>query len=226
MTRRKQGFTLVELMLAMAFIAILLLAIAMLTMQISTVYNKGLTLRAVNEAGQLISSDMQRTLNTSTPQKIVRIPDQYSPDPTGARVCLDSVVYAWNYGKYLNDSAPFNTYADGRKDPVRLVKFPSAGVDYCTRSGGAYPKLPSQTRNLLLGGDVNLALHKLTIDEVEIDGDDTQRIYVISMIIGTSEASIIEGNGCRAPKSLVDDEYCAVNEFTFTARAGNKGGEE
>jgi len=55
-----------------------------------------------------------------------------------------------------------------------------------------------------------------------VAGDDSQRIYLIDLVIGTNEAGVIAGNGCRLPESRVDDEYCAVNEFSFTARAGNK----
>jgi hypothetical protein len=66
-SRQSKGFTLVELMLSMAFVSLLLLAIALLVIQISNMYNKGLTLRAVNESGQLIASDLQETLNTSVP---------------------------------------------------------------------------------------------------------------------------------------------------------------
>lgn len=56
--KQEQGFTLVELSLSMAFIAMLLLGIALLTIQISAIYNKGLTMRSVNESGRLIAKDM------------------------------------------------------------------------------------------------------------------------------------------------------------------------
>lgn len=215
------GFTLVELMLSMAFIAILLLAIALLVMQISSIYNKGLTLRAVNEAGAVISGDIQRTLNTSNPRVTKHISDD-SLNPTGGRLCVGNVVYAWNFGKYLNDSTVLNKDVNGVTD-LRLVKFTnSTSTDYCAPQSGVYPVLPANKTALLAAGDSNIALHTFTISDQTVSGDDSQRIYQINMVIGTNEAGVIAGNGCRMPESRIDDEYCAVNEFTFTARAGNR----
>jgi len=223
MTRRNQavGFTLVELMLSMAFIAILLLAIALLVLQISSIYNKGLTLRAVNESGRTIISDVQRTLNTASPQLTTYVNDD-DVTPTGGRLCVGTTVYAWNFGGYLDDSTVFNKDVNGVTD-IRLVKFNSgATTDYCQPQSGTYPPIPLQRTEMLAAGDSNIALHTFSISDQPVAGDDSQRIYLIDLVIGTNEAGVIAGNGCRLPESRVDDEYCAVNEFSFTARAGNK----
>ena len=216
------GFTLVELMLSMAFLSMLLLAIALLVLQISSVYNKGLTLRAVNEAGQLVSSDIQRTLDSASPAAVTHAPDDSVTNPTGGRFCIGTTVYAWNYGKYLTDTGRFNIFQDGRNDPVRLVKFTKDEKDYCQLDGDTYPPLPSSATDILSSGDSNLAIHLFTISEAPVEGDDSQRIYDIRLELGTNETSVIAGNGCTKPASAVDDEYCAVNTFEFTARAGNK----
>lgn len=228
------GFTLVELTLAMAFISLLLLAIALLTMQISVIYNKGLTTRAVNEAGQLVSADIQRSLDSSKPIA-VKYADNGS-GTTGGRLCADLTVYAWNYGKYLTDPTAFNRYQSNLgpapTNPIRLVKFPSNGIDYCTAVNGVYPGIPVDANDLLTSGDVNLAVHDFTINKdaggaygqpVYGDTTGTQRIYQISIVIGTSEQSILDSNvdGCKAPVNSLEDQYCSVNRFSFTARAGN-----
>ena len=57
---RSAGFTIVELMLAMAFLAVLLVVITMTVIQISNVYNKGLTLRAVDQAGRTLQLGADR----------------------------------------------------------------------------------------------------------------------------------------------------------------------
>lgn len=221
MTHRNKGFTLVELMLSMAFIAILLLAIALLVLQISSIYNKGLTLRAVNEAGKIITGDIQRTLNTANPKLTEHVSDD-PLNPTGGRLCVDNTIYAWNFGEYLEDSTVFNKDTDGATD-IRLVKFTnSTTTDYCEPASGVYPPLPTTTTALLAAGDNNIALHTFSISDQPVMGDDSQRMYQIDLVIGTNEAGVIAGNGCRMPESRVDDEYCAVNEFSFTARAGNR----
>lgn len=230
------GFTIIEVTLSMAFISMLLLAIALLTLQISAIYNKGLTTRAVNEAGQLISSDIQRTINESKSVGYATNPGD-GTEKTGGRLCADLTVYAWNYGKSLKENG-FNKFDNGDSRLMRLVKFPSGGEDYCTAVDGKYLDIPHSTvTDLLTAGDADLAVHKLTVNTTDgltgqaVDGDTTgsQRIYEITLVVGTSEKSILESNvsneGCADPNangSKVDDQYCAVNEFVFTARTGNR----
>lgn len=226
----QSGFTLVELTLSMAFIAMLLLGIAMLTMQISTIYNKGLTMRAVNEAGQLISRDIQNTLNgaiASDDGVIVRY------DTGGGRLCANNTVYAWNYGKYLTSggfNGNQNILTDGTTG-IRLLKF-TGDSTYCTPVSGAYKQLPVSSAttswvHLLKEGDSSLALHKFTLGSTVVTGDTTgQRIYTVSFTLGTTNEEELNATSCPAPKSATDDSYCAVNVFNFTARAGNKQAEE
>lgn len=220
----QKGFTIVELTLAMAFIAMLLLAIALLTSQIGTIYNKGLTLKAVNDAGTFISRDIQQTLNTAASSQVMYV----SGDGSGGRLCANNMVYAWNYGDRISGSYGFygrNRIGTTTKD-VRLVRF-IGGSTYCTPMAGVYPYIPTDTSarlvHLLQGGDVELVLHpNLTVSEAEVVGDDQQKIYSISFILGTKDMPGIGANGCVAPTSKVDDVYCAVNQFDFTARAGRQ----
>ena len=48
----RRGFTLIELMLAIAFISMLLLAIAAVGIQVGRIYTRGIVLRDVNQAGR------------------------------------------------------------------------------------------------------------------------------------------------------------------------------
>lgn len=233
--RQERGFTLIELTLAMAFIALLLLAIAMLTLQIGSIYNKGLALRSVNESGQLISSDIQRTLNAARPSNTLFVEDVQR---TGGRLCSNNIVYAWNYGKSLKDvdeGAPvtlFNRYEDS-SEKIRLIRF--IGPDtYCEQTGGVYPTLNStgitNISNLLGSGENNLTVTKFSISR-DSDGaigqpveyDSGQRLYQITIAIGTDDTDVIQGNSCQNTGTRIDNEYCAMNEFNFTARAGAEG---
>ena len=68
MKRRKQqkkAFTIIEFMLAMTFLAILLMGIATLTMRVLEIYRKGLALRAVNATGRDILNDLSRVVSGS-----------------------------------------------------------------------------------------------------------------------------------------------------------------
>ena len=62
---RKKAFTIIELMLAMAFLGTMLVGIASLIMRITSIYQKGLALRGVNSIGREIVSDLTRTIGGS-----------------------------------------------------------------------------------------------------------------------------------------------------------------
>ncbi len=233
----QSGFTLIELSLSMAFIAMLLLGIAFLTIQISSIYNKGLTMRAVNESGQLIASDIQRTLSVSQPSQVAFVNDT-SNTRGGGRLCASNVVYAWNYaGSLTMGLNNYNRYSSGGAGrEVRMIRF--IGDDtYCKviPMTSTYKLLPNPATvsitELLKSGDNTLALHKFTIAQdggglygQAVEGDEAQRLYQVAFLIGNGDQGrFINDSGCAAPVSRVDDEYCAVNQFNFIARAGNKG---
>lgn len=219
MTQHSKGFTLIELTLAMSFISVLLLAIALLTIQMSSIYNKGLTLREVDQAGQLITSDIQRTLNTSTATTVSQVDNRQG----GGRFCIGTTVYAWNYGKYLGTANVFNVYEDGHNSDIRLAKFQSGGNDYCTPDDSdVYLPIPNDAPELLALGDRNLAIQDMSYDSPAKQLDGGQTLYSVHLTLGTNTDEVIAGDGCVKPKSAVDDEYCAVNQFNFVARAGNK----
>ncbi len=60
--RKRSGFTLVELSLAMAFLAILLITIAVLVVRITTIYQTGLTIRAISSTGRQLIDDLTRSI--------------------------------------------------------------------------------------------------------------------------------------------------------------------
>lgn len=209
----------------MAFIAMLLLGIALLTMQISAIYNKGLTMKSVNESGRLIAKDMQQTLNAAVAAKV-----DFKEDGGGGRLCGNNVVYAWNYAGHLNANGfnnNQNRYNTGQTG-IRLIRF-SGGISYCTPVSGVYPVIPANASgltDLLKEGDNTLALHDVTFSSTAVSGDTRQMIYAISFILGSNDTAPLAADGCKIPESKVDDTYCAVNEFKFTARAGNEGSME
>ena len=49
--RTQSGFTMVELSITLAFLALLLISIAVITTNIIAIYQKGMTLKAVNSVG-------------------------------------------------------------------------------------------------------------------------------------------------------------------------------
>lgn len=230
-----KGFTLIELMLAMTFIAFLLVAIAMTTMQISNVYNKGITLREVNQAGRSVSDEIQRSIASSVPFDVTPKVDaspataasKYVVRDGGGRLCLGQYTYAWNYGSSIarEGGAPaiFNTYDNG--SDVRFVKITDPSGSLCADPTLRIPR--ANATELLASGDRDLVVHVLTVTNSANDTVTGQAIYAISLVIGTNDGEQLttSDTSCQPPSGGVGKEnYCAVNQFDIIARAGNKTG--
>lgn len=62
---KKSGFTIVEVTLAMAFLGILLILIAMVLVNISSLYQKGLVVKSVNSVGRGLVSELTTSINSA-----------------------------------------------------------------------------------------------------------------------------------------------------------------
>lgn len=218
----------IELMLAMGFVALLLLAIAMLTIFMSNIYNKGITIRDVNQAGLAISEDLQRSIAESIPFNVVPRPsvklDYMNVDDRGGRLCIGEYSYIWNYGKSLNTSpsTALTTYTDNT--PIRFAKVIDRDPSLCEDGGTAIVD-KSKATEMLAGGDRNLVLHKFSIAPAASDSESGQVLYAIDFVIGTNTEQQIANDSCKAPSEGVGDEnYCSLNRFSIIARAGNLPG--
>ena len=59
----KSGFTIIEVSLAMSFIAVLLIVIALTISGIMTTFQKGITLKSVNTVGRNLISEFTTAVN-------------------------------------------------------------------------------------------------------------------------------------------------------------------
>lgn len=222
---QRTGFTLIELMLAMTYVALLLLAIAMTTMQISRIYNKGVTLKSVNQVGRDLSDELQRTIASAPP---FDVPTHYVSQAGGGRLCLGNYSYAWNYGTALAGAAgspkPMNSYADS-SDVIRFVKVSDTGAALCAVP---YPTISrSAAVEQLTGGDHDLVVHQFAVAQTQQDSLSGQALYSLAMTLGTNDQAQLETGdlSCRPPATGAGNEdFCSVNQFDIVARAGNKAG--
>lgn len=163
MKAQKKGFTLIELMLAMAFLGTMLVGIAALMMRITNIYQKGLSIRAINTNGREIISDFTRTI-TSSPTHLKVNPtyqnneikyddvkdalSQYylSVDHSGQQYggvfCTGSFSYVWNTAAAIKESRDGNNdhsltihLSDGNKYMPKLARFADADRFACTANG-------------------------------------------------------------------------------------------
>lgn len=220
MSRDNKGFTLIELLLAMSFVSILLLAIAATVMQLASIYNRGLTLKDVNQTGDLIASDLKTTFNMSAP---FDIESDYLP--SYGRLCTGKYSYIWNYGTEIYDSKTTNKYSDS-SDIIRLIKVNDIGGSYCSNT--AKQIIKAESTELLDGGDHDLAIHVFNVSTNESAADTVtgQQLYSIDFLIGTNDQSALKYISDKAVCKLsnedgADPAYCYVNQFNIVVRAGN-----
>lgn len=232
-----RGFTLIELMLSMTFISVLLIMIAMTTIQISHIYNKGLTLREVNQVGRTVSGDLQRSISSSVPFDVTK-QNLASPSPTsryvdiadqGGRLCVGRYAYAWNYGTALRAGGTvYNEYTGSDKNtPIRFIKVNNPSASLCADPTLSINK--ADATEMLSSGDRDLTIHVFTIAKTANEDAIGQALYAISMTIGTNDQTQLTTNNtsCRPPsEGSGNQDYCSVNQFDIVARAGNTLGKE
>lgn len=239
---KQYGFTIVELMLAMGFVAALLIAIAMTVIQISNIYNRGVTLKEVNQVGRSISSELQRSIAESTPFSVdpgvgsqylfieKGVFNYYIKQDWGGRLCLGQYSYVWNYGEAIQSTSldPNRNVYLTSNDEIRLVKVHDPSAEYCK---DATKKVDFSTAIELINvGQHNLALHSLTISTAAtaVDSKTGQQLYNIEFLLGTNDqAALMYDSGtsalvCKPPsENGADPSYCSINQFNIIARAGN-----
>lgn len=226
----KHGFTLIELMLAMGFVSTLLIAIAMTVIQMGNIYNKGLTLKEVNQAGRSMASDFQKSIAQSKPFDIeVGVGTRYIKQAWGGRLCIGQYSYIWNYGSaiYEADVTSLNVYSDPNSDKmIRFVKVNDPNASYCTISQKKVDY--DNAVELLSVGEHNLAIHDFSISSSDSTTDTKtgQQLYSLEFIVGTNDQSALTSASgdmmCIVPgQTGADPAYCSVSRFNIVALAGN-----
>lgn len=232
-TQKKFGFTLIELMLAMTFIAVMLVAVAACVIQISTIYNRGITLRQVNQSGRAVSDDLTRVINQSSPFSIAT---NFVEQPYGGRLCTGRYSYIWNTAKGMSDASR-NRYVTPSSE-IRFVRISDDGALYCRDpAGGVSPNRQSTIPNaiatdLLSGDDRALVIHSFSIGPSDTattvyNATIGQRLYTVTFLLGTDDTAalnydtVTDEASCKPPADGSSNlTYCSVNQFSFTVRAG------
>ena len=141
MTNKKQaGFTIIELLLAMSFIAFMILFVVLAIIQATKLYSKGLAISQINQTGQQVMTDVNRSIRYSTPMT--------APN----RLCLGGVSYLWNTDDELNPGPGINTFSDSTAE-LRLVSVSDSGGRMCNPP---YNSIPRASAKDLVGGDVTV----------------------------------------------------------------------
>lgn len=203
---KQNGFTLVELMLAIAFIGFLILFTVIASLQVMRTYNKGLAVKEINQTARTIVDEMGRAIRASTYTAINITPN--TAVPTQSRVCIAGVSYVWNIaGQSVNKFSSSGTPA------VTFVRVNDAAGALCSPSGGVYPNVdPAQAAPLLS--------NRVWVQNLTITKNSTTGLATISLQLSTTDdptSPVLETipGGVRC-KGTAGDQFCAVATLSTT----------
>lgn len=228
---KKQGFTIIELMMAMSFVSLLLVAVAMTVIQISNIYNRGIILKDVNQAGRALVSELQQSIAQTSSFDVgngTTNTSNYIIQDNGGRLCTGRYSYVWNYAKALGSTtASLNTSTGSTSSSkIYFIKIFDPTLGYCTyNASGNLPNIDaSAATELFSDSQHNLALYDFNITSNAGDSKTNQRLYNIQFVLGTSDTSAINtsSNTCKPPSDSDSNlTYCSINQFNITVRSGN-----
>ncbi len=197
---RKAGFTITELMFAMAFVAALLIILLTSIIQITHTYNKGLTLKRVNQSGRTLGAELQRVFQGSDPNSI----NDLSQDQ--GRLCLGGYSFAWSIPGEIE-----NNYDNPENSPVGFARVRDPGATVCSDPNS---EIPVGEGTVELIGD-GLVMRNLT-QYTYITGQGNRALVGMQYTISTPS---IGGGGLIRCEGGQSDDFCALNTFNVTVYA-------
>ena len=156
---RKKAFTIIELMLAMAFLGTMLVGIASLIMRITSIYQKGLALRGVNSIGREIVSDLTRTIGGS------KVNVDINPEIENGEIKVKNINKA--RAQYFVETSHNDNDNQGNRQ--------SGGV-FCT---GDYSYVWNTADNLRIARSTDGLSGKTFKDDASAENANSKGIYVI-----------------------------------------------
>ena len=220
--QQSHGFTLIELMLAMTFLSFILVFMALTLTQMLRTYDKGLTVKQINQAGRTVIDDIARSMRGEQTGRIV------ATTATDGRLCIGDIMYIWNpVYKGAKTSATPNQNPDQYKFTSPAVPITMARLKLtnptsdCAVPVGAINQ--NQDNYTLLGDRARVTWADAT---PSADG----RLIKLTLVLGTydiTEQTNIRNSaytnvfntptlvsGDAACKGGTDGNYCAFSEFS------------
>lgn len=244
-----RGFTLVELSLSMALIAMLSLIIVLLISNMMSSYRRGLILNQINTTGMDIVDDMRTSVQRSSSKDAENVDVVRKGEvnigtgeniPVAGAFCTGTYSYIWNSGYFFAGKVRSgNRLSFGGDNNFKLLKVKDRLRAICAeliedenKYNIGYTIVDSDEEAIDLLSSNDLALYDLSVFKaLPEDEESKDSFYAVSFILGTVQGGInvtAAGNFCAAPNDYGNDQnfdYCSINKFNFAARATGKAGE-
>ncbi len=214
---RQRGFTLIELMLAMVFVAFILVFISLTLVQMFRTYDKGTSMKQVNQAGRSIVDDLGQAIRSQLPSNI------NTTKVEKGVLCIDKVMYVWN-PLYIDDSATIAT------DNRAVIGDPNNGGMMARKelqnSGCPTDYVDALSEPTVAGKDAQLLTGQTRVIRSKVTREQ-DRLIKLEFIIGTYSRDEIVNNTTKyiTPTRATsgggvsclpgnDGNYCSFAEFS------------
>lgn len=244
--RKQRGFTLIELVLAMTFLSILLLAIAMTIIQIGNTYGRGMGVKEINQVSRTVSDDLRRNVVqvaafdlTSDYVTRTAVSAGGGIRVISGRVCLGNYTYLWNTAYGLQKQAT-NTgivkygWAAKSSQKIQLVRVLDKEKVYCEKTSTGALRFndirqsdDSTVQSVVSSGDYDLGLIGFTITSPNsvYNPETSERLYSISYTLGIGSVDAMDTTMTRClgkESNKSNTEFCNVQRFDIVVRTGTK----
>lgn len=196
--KSQNGFTLIELILALAFVSFILIFAVTAVIQVMGTYNKGLAVKDINQAGRAALEDMARMARVADPTAI------NTGQLSRGRVCFGAVSYVWN-----TTNTDLNQYSDNN-EPVLLARVKDAGGALC---GSSLPDVERENATELLAT-------RAWVQNVDIAVAGELVTLSLQLTVADNPSDpVLQGGTCTGASA---GQFCAtaVFETTVTTRGG------
>ncbi|MCL2038719.1 type II secretion system GspH family protein [Candidatus Saccharibacteria bacterium] len=226
---KRRGFTILELLFAMTFTAILVVSITVLVMNIQGIYRRGLALRQVNATSRSVVDDITRAIASAPAVSDTAYAIDFinGTSTEGGVFCTGFYSYVWKQADFLwqpgSATGGGAVSVNGDKD-YRLLKVRDVGRTLCRPAALGLSSCPtlggtdrlrcpvSGTHNLtaasseppvelISSGGLEIALFSFDIFQPAVSSITGQVFYSGSFILGTPRGANIQGG-------LVSTEVC------------------
>lgn len=208
---RQSGFTIIELSISMAMLSVLMLIVIFSILNIISVYNRGITMKRVNQSGRTIAAEVQSDLRSAVPSNIGIRGTNMAGTFVPTALCTGKDSYIWNV--WGENGANTNLKFDGTNELVTMVKTNDPGGEYCKTP---FPLPEKNISKALLGDELAIRMPV----EVAVGGEG--KIIQFEFTISTPDENneiIYDATGRGACGGGKEAEFCALNTFVVTSYA-------
>jgi len=190
----KKGFTLVELSLALTFLAFIMLFVVIMILRMMNIYNKSVALSHMNQAGRQIMTDLGGSVRFSNSAV-------YVEQTSGGRLCVGGASYIWNIKESTTNKFQDNNSA------LRLVRVSDPMQQYCS-DAAMMPSSKDAKTNSLVG--TNVLVQNFDVETGGGSGNVMVRANVTLSTAGNNQPEVQDGK-----LKCSQNDFCAFIPYNF-----------